>query len=110
MRLSPSGDDATILELEHTAIVPEDRWDRVRARRRRRRLGAGPARAGAPPARRLRRRSDRLAAVRRGPGVRDPEQRGWGAANVAAGADPAAAARAVANTTAFYAPDPGAAS
>ena len=30
----------------------------------------------------------------------------WGAANVAAGADPAAAATAVANTTAFYAPDP----
>ncbi len=30
----------------------------------------------------------------------------WGAANEAAGADPAAAASAVANTTAFYAPDP----
>ena len=31
---------------------------------------------------------------------------GWGAANAAAGADPADAARAAANTTAFYAPDP----
>ena len=30
----------------------------------------------------------------------------WGAANEAAGADPAAAAAAVANTTAFYAPEP----
>ena len=30
----------------------------------------------------------------------------WGAANRAAGADPEAAERAVANTTAFYAPDP----
>ena len=30
----------------------------------------------------------------------------WGAANVAAGADPVAAASGVANTTAFYAPDP----
>ena len=30
----------------------------------------------------------------------------WGAANVAAGADPEAAASAIANTTGFYAPDP----
>lgn len=30
----------------------------------------------------------------------------WGAANVAAGANPAAAGAAVANTTAFYAPEP----
>ena len=30
----------------------------------------------------------------------------WGAANVASGADPEAAATAVANTTGFYAPDP----
>ena len=30
----------------------------------------------------------------------------WGAANEASGADPAVAATAVANTTAFYAPDP----
>jgi hypothetical protein len=29
----------------------------------------------------------------------------WGAANEAAGADPAVVAKAVANTTAFYAPD-----
>ena len=34
-----------------------------------------------------------LAAVRRGTRVRRPEQRSWGAANEAAGADPAAAAR-----------------
>ena len=27
MRLTPAGDDATTLELEHTAIVPDDRWD-----------------------------------------------------------------------------------
>lgn len=32
----------------------------------------------------------------------------WGAANVAAGADPAAAARAVENTTTFYTVDPNA--
>ncbi len=30
----------------------------------------------------------------------------WGAANEAAGADPEAAANAVANSTAFYAPEP----
>ena len=34
----------------------------------------------------------------------------WGEANQAAGADPAMAAQGVANTTAFYAPDPGAVS
>jgi hypothetical protein len=34
----------------------------------------------------------------------------WGDANRAAGADPAAVARGVANTTAFYAPDPSATS
>jgi hypothetical protein len=33
----------------------------------------------------------------------------WGEANLAAGADPAAVASAVTNTTAFYAPDPEAA-
>ena len=47
-----------------------------------------------------------LAGVRRGPCVLDRSSERWGEANVAAGADREAAARSVANTTQFYAPDP----
>ena len=52
------------------------------------------------------RRSERMAAVGRGARLLAPEQRGWGEANRAAGADPETVARGVANTTVFYAPDP----
>jgi uncharacterized protein YndB with AHSA1/START domain len=107
VRLSPSGDQATVFELEHTAIVPEDRWAEY-----------GPGAVGVGWEMGLL----GLALHLRGGSVGDPEawqlseegrayasrsSEGWGAANTAAGADPAAAARAVANTTAFYAPDPG---
>ena len=51
-------------------------------------------------------RSDRVAAVRRGTGVGRRSSVAWGAAYEASGADPAVVATAVANTTAFYAPDP----
>ena len=110
VRLSPSGDDATVLELEHTAIVPEDRWAEY-----------GPGAVGVGWEQGLL----GLALHLRGGSVGDPiawqlsaegreyatrSSEGWGAANVASGADAAAAARAAANTTAFYAPDPGAAS
>ena len=54
----------------------------------------------------VRGRSDRVAAVRRGTGVAARSSAAWGAAYEASGADPAAVATAVANTTAFYAPDP----
>ena len=81
---------------------------RVRAGRRRRRLGQGLL---------------GLALHLRGGSVGDPmawqlspegrefatrSSQAWGAANRAAGADPEVVARNVANTTAFYAPDPNA--
>ena len=104
VRLSPAGDDKTIFELEHTAIVPDDRWDEY-----------GPGAVGVGWDGGLL----GLALHLRGESLDDPEawqlsaegrdfaQRcsvAWGAANEAAGADPAVAARGVASTTAFYAP------
>ena len=83
----------------------------VRAGRRRRGLGQRAARAHRSiSAADQGRRSDRLADVGRGARVLHDEQRGVGRANRAAGADPETAARGVANTTVFYAPDPDAAS
>ena len=105
VRLSPAGDQATVLELEHTAIVPDDRWAEY-----------GPGAVGVGWEQGLL----GLALHLRGGSVGAPyawqlseegrtyatrSSEGWGAANTASGADPAAAARAVANTTAFYAPD-----
>jgi uncharacterized protein YndB with AHSA1/START domain len=106
IRLTPAGDGSTTLELEHTAIVPDDRWAEY-----------GPGAVGVGWDQGLLGLSLHL----QGGSVGDPiawqlsdEGRAfatqssiaWGAANVAAGADPADAATAVANTTAFYAPDP----
>jgi uncharacterized protein YndB with AHSA1/START domain len=106
VRLAPAGDGATVFELEHTAVVPEDRWAEY-----------GPGAVGVGWDQGLLGLSLHL----RGGSVDDPEawqlsaegrdfakrsSEAWGAANQAAGADPAAAARAVENTTAFYAPDP----
>jgi uncharacterized protein YndB with AHSA1/START domain len=106
VRLSPAGDEAIIFELEHTAVVPEDRWDEY-----------GPGAVGVGWDMSLLGLELHL----RGGSVGDPEawqlsaegrdfatrsSAAWGEANRAAGADPAAADRAVANTTAFYAPDP----
>jgi uncharacterized protein YndB with AHSA1/START domain len=106
VRLTSAGDDSTTFELEHTAIVPDDRWDEY-----------GPGAVGVGWDQGLLGLSLHL----RGGSVDDPEawqlsdegrdfaarsSLAWGAANEAAGAEPAVAARAVANTTAFYAPDP----
>lgn len=106
VRLSKVADGATRLELEHTAVVPDDRWDEY-----------GPGAVGVGWEGGLM----GLALHLQGGTIDDPiawqlsdEGRDhatrssvrWGEANEAAGADPEAAARAVANTTAFYAPDP----
>jgi uncharacterized protein YndB with AHSA1/START domain len=106
VRLSPAGDDRTVFELEHTAVVPDDRWDQY-----------GPGAVGVGWDMGLL----GLALHLRGGSVGDPEawqlsaegrdfaqrsSEAWGAANRAAGADSATAAQAVANTTAFYAPEP----
>jgi uncharacterized protein YndB with AHSA1/START domain len=106
VRLAKVHDGATRLELEHAAIVPEDRWAEY-----------GPGAVGVGWEQSLLGLTLHL----HGGSVGDPvawqesaegrefarrSSEGWGEANRAAGADPAAAARAVANTTAFYAPDP----
>ena len=97
-----------MLELEHTAVVPDDRWAEY-----------GPGAVGVGWDHGLLGLSLHLG----GGSVGDPmawqlshegrefatqSSLAWGVANEAAGADPAATARAVANTTAFYAPEPGA--
>ncbi len=96
----------TRFELAHTAVVPEDRWAEF-----------GPGAVGVGWDGGLLGLTLHL----RGGSVADPiawqlsdegrafftrSSEAWGEANRAAGADPEAAARAVANTTAFYAPDP----
>ena len=106
VRLSPAGDDSTVVELDHTAVVPDDAWGEY-----------GPGAVGVG--------WDMgvlgLALHLRGGSVGDPlawqvsaegrefatrSSEAWGAANRAAGADPDSVARGVANTTAFYAPEP----
>ncbi|HEY8167962.1 MAG TPA: SRPBCC family protein [Candidatus Limnocylindrales bacterium] len=108
--LTEAGDEATTVELVHTAIVPDEMWDQY---------GPGAVGVGWDGG------VLGLALHLRGGSVGDPiawqlspegrefftrSSEAWGAANTAAGADPDAAARAVVNTTAFYAPDPDAAS
>jgi len=106
VRLSTVDGGATRFELEHTAVVPEEPWAEY-----------GPGAVGVGWDQGLLGLTLHL----RGGSVDDPAARqlsaegrefatrsseAWGDANRAAGADPAAAARGVANTTAFYAPDP----
>ncbi len=110
VRLTEAGQDATTLELEHTAVVPDEAWAQY---------GPGAVGVGWDGG------MLGLALHLLGGSVGDPiawqlsdEGRAWsagcsekwGAANIAAGAEPAAAAQAVANTTAFYAPGPDATS
>jgi uncharacterized protein YndB with AHSA1/START domain len=104
VRLSSVEGGATLLELEHAAVVPEDRWDEY---------GPGAVGVGWDGG------FLGLALHLRGVSVDDPvawqlSQEGrrfntlsseaWGEANRAAGADAAAVARGVARTTTFYAP------
>jgi uncharacterized protein YndB with AHSA1/START domain len=106
VRLSTVDGGATRFELEHTAVVPEEPWAQY-----------GPGAVGVGWDQGLLGLTLHL----RGGSVDDPaawqlsaegrefaarSSEAWGDANRAAGADPAAAARGVANTTAFYAPDP----
>jgi uncharacterized protein YndB with AHSA1/START domain len=106
LRLSAVDAHTTRFELRHTAIVPDERWDEF-----------GPGAVGVGWDGGLL----GLALHLRGTSVEDPmawqlspegrefsarSSEAWGEANRAAGAEPDAAARAVANTTAFYAPEP----
>ena len=104
VRLSAAGGDATLLELEHTAVVPDELWEQ---------FGPGAVGIGWDQAFVL------LAHHLAGDPVGDPAgwpmtpegqdvatraSAAWGEANVAAGADPAAAAQAAAMSTTFYVP------
>ena len=106
VRLSPAAGDRTRLELEHVADVPADRWGEY---------GPGAVGVGWEGA------VLGLALHLAGGSIEDPlawmvsdegrefytrSSQAWGEANRAAGADPEAVAKAVANTTAFYAPEP----
>jgi uncharacterized protein YndB with AHSA1/START domain len=106
IRLEPAGEGSTTLELDHTAIVPDDRWAMY-----------GPGAVGVGWDGGVLGLSLHL----RGGSLADPvawqlsaegrefftrSSAAWGAANIASGANPEAAAEAVANTTAFYAPNP----
>ena len=90
LRLHAAGEGSTTLELEHTAIVPEEFWTMY-----------GPGAVGVgweggllglalhlAAVARLGRGSDRLAVVGRGPRLQHAEQPGLGAASTAAGGDP----------------------
>jgi uncharacterized protein YndB with AHSA1/START domain len=109
VRLAPDG-EATVLELEHTAMVPEEMWSEY-----------GPGAVGVGWEGGLL----GLALHLQGGSIDDKEawqvsaeardfytrsSEAWGAANQAAGADAETVARNIANTTTFYAPDPGATS
>jgi uncharacterized protein YndB with AHSA1/START domain len=107
VRLSAVDSDTTRLLLQHTAVVPEDRWQEY-----------GPGAVGVGWDGALLGLTLHLRGL---PAPADPEawqvsdegrefntrsSEAWGEANRAAGADSDVAARGVANSTAFYAPDP----
>ena len=105
LRLSTIDGGVTRLELEHTAVVPSESWAQF-----------GPGAVGVGWEQGLLGLSlhlrleqlDDPAAWQQSLEGRDFARRSseaWGDANRAAGADPETAARGVANTTAFYAPD-----
>jgi len=106
VRLTAAGDESTTVELEHTAIVPDEFWTEY---------GPGAVGVGWDGG------MLGLALHLAGGSIDDPmawqlseegrefsarSSEAWGAASVAAGTDPEAAQRSVASTTAFYAPPP----
>jgi uncharacterized protein YndB with AHSA1/START domain len=106
VRLAALDGETTRLVLEHAAVVPDDRWEQ---------FGPGAVGVGWDGG------FLGLALHLRGGSVDDPmawqlsdegrrfhtlASEKWGAANLASGADPEVVERAVANTTAFYAPEP----
>jgi uncharacterized protein YndB with AHSA1/START domain len=107
VRLATAG-EGTTLELEHTAIVPDEMWTEFGPGA----VGVGWDMAMLGLALHLQtggKAVDDAEAWQLSAEGRDFSARssaGWGAANEAAGADPAVVARNVANTSRFYAPDP----
>lgn len=106
VRLVPAGEGRTTLELEHVAIVPDDRWTEygpgaVGVGWDQGLLGLARHLTGEPP----------LDPMAWGMGDEGraffvASSRAWGDASVVAGTDPDAAARAAEATLAFYAPPP----
>jgi uncharacterized protein YndB with AHSA1/START domain len=109
VRLTPAGDDRTVFEFEHTAVVPDEFWDDY-----------GPGAVGVGWDGGLLGLTLHLA----GGSIEDPNawqtsaegrdfytrsSAAWGEAYRASGADDDTVGRAVTNTTAFYAPPPDAA-
>ena len=103
IRLTPSSAEATVLELVHTAVVPDEMWDT---------FGPGAVGVGWEQG-----AFGLSLYLRTGSTVDDPEawqlseegrayakgcSEGWGAASLVAGVDPAVVERNVAATTAFY--------
>jgi uncharacterized protein YndB with AHSA1/START domain len=110
LRLSGVDGGGTRLELEHTAAVPDEMWAEYGPGA----VGVGWEGGFLGLSLHLRggSRLDDPVAWQCSAEGRDFARRGserWGEANRAAGADPETVARGVANTTAFYAPDPDAA-
>jgi uncharacterized protein YndB with AHSA1/START domain len=104
LRLAAAGDDATVLELEHTAVVPDEMWDQ---------FGPGAVGVGWEGGflgLALHFTSDSIGDVAAWPYTEEGHDfysrssAAWGAANLAAGADPETGAANVENTTGFYAP------
>ena len=105
VRLTPAGDEATVVELVHTAIVPDEMWDQYGPGA----VGIGWDQAALGLSLHLRGESigDAMAwqSSEEGREFSTRSSEAWGEANRASGADPAAVARGIANATAFYAPD-----
>lgn len=107
VRLSKAGDERTILEFEHAALVPEDMWEQF-----------GPGAVGVGWDQGL---LGLGLFLQTGETVGDPaawqvseegidfasrSSAAWGEANIAAGADPEVVARNVAASTAFFTTEP----
>jgi uncharacterized protein YndB with AHSA1/START domain len=108
IRLTPAGEDRTAFVLEHVAVVPEEMWAEYGPGA----VGVGWDGAVLGLALHLKGGTVgdpiawQLSAEGRAFATRNSEK--WGEAYRAAGGDADAVARAVANTTAFYAPEPSA--
>ena len=106
VRLTAAGEDATVLELEHVAVVPDEMWDQfgpgaVGVGWEGGLLGLGLHLSGGSVGDPI---AWQLSAEGREFATRGSEA--WGDAGRAAGADDETATRWVANTSGFYAPEP----
>ena len=107
--LAADGDASTVVELEHTAVVPDEMWTQYGPGAVGVGWEGGFLGLGAP----LRGRNDRRRRAAwpytaEGHDFYSRSSAAWGEANAAAGADPETVAANVASTTEFYSPEPAA--